>query len=497
MNKKIYLVVLSFILVGSSFFIMNSSFAEEKIDYDNLHVFENDILKGSTIPPSTPYLVNVQLLMPPAQVRLYTDDTDEERNMTTNASEAWVWFNFAPTIFEKAYVTIVENSTNFKVFHDMLSQPGMNDLHFKIGPNMFRENQHYTIYNSTKSTNIGRAFASFYVSSEEQTEIQPPVLDSVKDTDIVVTGSAEPNNTITVYMGDDGPYTANTDVYGKFTVQLPKQYVAGTKIRSFATDSKGNKSEEAISYVEKNSEVLAPPTIDDVYNTDRAVTGTGEPGATLHLFMGGDEYRERIDETGNFRVQLDQTYSAGTKIRAYLVDSNNNQSRETNTEVIQESQGFGVNKILTKDSVVTGRAMPGSKIEVEVNNTKARIFTATTTSNGEFVVDMKGNTYPAGTRVKVTSLMNEEILDSVDVIIYPDSPSIYTVSQGDTSIAGRGEPNAEITILTNNISYTGKADIQGEFKISVPSLTIGQRISVKQTSNGINSETTDLEVKTK
>lgn len=465
--------------------------------FNSVAVFADDesvILEG--IPKiDAPYIINVRQLTPPYQVEMYTNAADEDRNVTTGATKGYIQFNFRPSnIFSYAYVKIVENATNLKVLEGNMGKQGYN-YSFNIRPNMFRKNNYYTIYQSEHQAGFGKPIGSFFVTDSKYKELSKPVVNRFTNEDTKITGTGEPNTTAVVFIGGDSPYKNKVDSKGDFSVELPKKYEAGIKYRAYVIDDQGNKSEDTVGFVEK-ADLLAPPTINRVLDTDVHITGEGKPNTKIVFEVSDeDKYRDKVDSTGKYAIKLDHSYPVGTKLVAYLVDDNNHKSHEVISYVERGESMLGVNKILTSDPKITGTALPDSTIEIEINSSRGRVYTGVSDEQGNFAVDLQGSKYSAGTRVRVEMLENDVSIDFRDVIIYPTNPTVYGLRDGDNCVVGKGEASAEIFLTINNMKYSGKADNGGNFNITVPSLKAGQRMFIYQKSNGIKSDVVELRVR--
>ncbi|EOH93535.1 hypothetical protein UAW_02485 [Enterococcus haemoperoxidus ATCC BAA-382] len=249
-----------------------------------------------------------------------------------------------------------------------------------------------------------------------------------------------------------------------------------------------------ISSSEENNNNI--PKINTITNKDKVVSGLATPNSTLYLTIGQDKYKSQVSQLGMFLIRLDTTYPAGTGVMAYTVDKNGIQS-ETALTVVKESNGtLGINPIYSSDSVITGKTVPNSLIEVNVdNNQRSRVYEGTSDSQGYFIVDMKGNTYVAGTQITVIVYALDGRVLTKKVIVYPPIPSVNTIHTNDTLITGVADPYAIIEVLINGLDkYKTNADKIGNFRLRVNTLKSGDKITLFQESNGIKSDIVNITV---
>ncbi|WP_114604534.1 putative Ig domain-containing protein, partial [Staphylococcus sp. EZ-P03] len=86
---------------------------------------------------------------------------------------------------------------------------------------------------------------TFTITVTDETAPEAPVVSPVKDTDTVVSGTGEPNGTVTVTFPDGTTAEAPVDADGNWTVNVPAgtDLKAGDKVTATVTDAAGNTSE--------------------------------------------------------------------------------------------------------------------------------------------------------------------------------------------------------------------------------------------------------------
>ncbi|EUJ24005.1 Ig-like domain-containing protein [Listeria cornellensis] len=156
--------------------------------------------------------------------------------------------------------------------------------------------------------------------------------------------------------------------------------------------------------------------------------------------------------------------------------------------------------VYTTTKTVTGTGVPGNEIVLTLPDGK--IVRTTVGTDGKWSIAV-----PAGTVLvkdkSITVYQTNGVTDSltattkiVEDLQVPVAPTVDKAKAGDTTLTGKGEPNAEITVtLPDNTKVTGKVEADGTFKITVPALTADTELKVTQTGpNGKPSDPTVVKV---
>ncbi|PEO38858.1 Ig-like domain-containing protein [Bacillus wiedmannii] len=233
------------------------------------------------------------------------------------------------------------------------------------------------------------------------------------------------------------------------------------------------------------------PVINKVSDTDEKVTGSGTKDAAVSVKIGSTEI-------GTGKVQADGAYdvaipkqAAGTVLTVEHTLSG--QTKSTTTTVVDEiaPNAPRVDPIKDTDTTVTGTGEKNATVSVKVNGTE--IGTNTVDESMNYTVTIPSQA--VGTNVDVTltdaagntSLPTQKTVEAAQW----DNPTIDEVTDQDTKVTGTAEPEADIELITNysgqagDATYTGKADAQGKYEISlnVPP-RVGTQIAVKQSLEG-------------
>ncbi|WP_439443825.1 Ig-like domain-containing protein [Listeria aquatica] len=238
-------------------------------------------------------------------------------------------------------------------------------------------------------------------------------------------------------------------------------------------------------YVTKGNIQLKAPLINAVTTQDTTVSGTADPNTTIKLNISTDSYEAKVDAEGNFKVLLDHTYPVNSLISVYSTDGQH-KSLVTNAKVVQGSFKLGVNMITDTDRILTGMALPNSKIKVQVGN---RIYEGQASTLGTFMIQMS-QSYKAGQNIEITATDPASgRTESKVIIVYPESPSINTILPGTSAVSGQASPNAFVVVQIGGQNYSGLANAAGYFFIAINpnDAVVGAEIAVTQISNNIES----------
>ncbi|WP_145340881.1 putative Ig domain-containing protein [Staphylococcus condimenti] len=202
---------------------------------------------------------------------------------------------------------------------------------------------------ATVTDEAGNVSEEATVTVTEKDTVAPdkPVINPVDEGDKTVSGTGEPNGTVTVTFPDGSTSTGKVDEDGNWTVNVPEgtELNPGDKVTATVTDEAGNVSEEATVTV-TGKDTVAPdkPVINPVDEGDKTVSGTGEPNGTVTVtFPDGSTSTGKVDEDGNWTVNVPEgtTVKKGDKITATITDEAGNVSEEATVTVTGEEPNQG------------------------------------------------------------------------------------------------------------------------------------------------------------
>ncbi|APR60145.1 hypothetical protein BTZ13_02545 [Staphylococcus condimenti] len=287
----------------------------------------------------------------------------------------------------------------------------------------------------------------FTITVEDKTAPDAPVINPVNEGDKTVSGTGEPNGTVTVTFPDGSTSTGKVDEDGNWTVNVPEgtELKPGDKVTATVTDEAGNVSEEAtVTVTEKDTVAPDKPVINPVDEGDKTVSGTGEPNGTVTVtFPDGSTSTGKVDEDGNWTVNVPEgtELNPGDKVTATVTDEAGNVSEEATVTVTGKDTVAPdkpvINPVDEGDKTVSGTGEPNGTVTVT--------FPDGSTSTGK--VDEDGNwtvNVPEGTTVKkgdkITATITDEagnVSEEATVTVTGEEPNQGTDGdKGDTGNNG-------------------------------------------------------------
>ncbi len=274
-----------------------------------------------------------------------------------------------------------------------------------------------------------------------------------------LSGTAEPNSTVTLTDGSGNPIgEATADGSGNWTFTPATPLPNGTVVNATASDPAGNTSPTAT--VTVDSSAPAAPVIDPSNGT--TISGTAEAGATVTLTNGSGNPIGQVtaDGSGNWSFTPGSPLANGTVIIATATDPTGNTGPQASTTVDSVAPAAPVVEP-SNGSEISGTAEPGSTITLTdgsgnpIGQTTAdgsgnwSYSHGTPLANGTVVnataTDPAGNTGPQGTTT----------VDS----IAPAAP-VVNPSNGNV-INGTAEPNSTVTLTDGNGNPIGEVTADG------------------------------------
>ncbi|WP_342248517.1 Ig-like domain-containing protein, partial [Pseudomonas sp. OTU2001] len=274
-----------------------------------------------------------------------------------------------------------------------------------------------------------------------------------------LSGTAEPNSTVTLTDGSGNPIGEVTaDGSGNWTFTPATPLPNGTVVNATASDPAGNTSPAAT--VTVDSSAPAAPVINPTNGV--TISGTAEAGATVTLTdLGGNPIAQvTADGSGNWSFTPGAPLANGTVIIATATDPTGNTGPQAATTVDSVAPAAPVVGP-SNGSEISGTAEPGSTViltdgsgnpigETTADGNGDWSFTpGTPLANGTVVnavaQDPAGNTGPQGSTT----------VDS----IAPAAP-VVNPSNG-AVINGTAEPNSTVTLTDGNGDPIGEATTDG------------------------------------
>ncbi|WP_163651946.1 Ig-like domain-containing protein [Listeria sp. PSOL-1] len=338
-------------------------------------------------------------------------------------------------------------------------------------------------FNAPKVTNvymmIGYDAADPNKGMEEE-KIASPTVEAPEAGQRTVLGTGVVGNSIRVTDQNDVLLgTSLVEANGTYTIVSNRTLVYDEVINVTQVADDGITSTPTTVKVIDSYAPEAPKVDGPVEWKEQTVRGSAEKGSRIEvrneaqeLVGNGVANGQPIDGTNNkFSVELTKTVPIGSKLFVTAVDAANNTSNATETTVVNNYKPDApqVNEVTDTDTVVTGKGYKaGNKITAVINNQE---FEGIVQEDLTFSIDI-GRAFPGKTEIKVTETDAAERTSDPTTVkvkgtIKTATPQVNPVGDSDTEITGKAEAGADVSVVIANSTYTGKANNEGDFKISL------------------------------
>ena len=354
-------------------------------------------------------------------------------------------------------------------------------------------------------TEDGKAPASTAVTVQEadKEESAEPTVNEVKAGDTTITGKGQAGATITVKDPAGNTYTTTVDQDGNWSVDLPEVKQGEELTITQQEDGKAPTSISATVQEADKKEESAEPAVNEVKAGDKTISGKGQAGATITVTdPDGKTYTTTVDQDGNWSVDLPEV-KQGDKLEITQTEDGKTPTSTTVTvkDVDKEetSKAPEVNDIKAGDTTVSGQGQAGATITITDKDGKT--YTAKVGEDGAWSVDLpevkqgeeltitqqEDGKAPASTTVTVQEADKEE--ESA-------KPTVNDVKAGDTTITGKGEAGATITVTDpDGKTHTTTVDQDGNWTIKLPAaVEKGDTLTITQQEDGKMPTSTTIDV---
>ncbi|MCM3676118.1 Ig-like domain-containing protein, partial [Peribacillus simplex] len=312
------------------------------------------------------------------------------------------------------------------------------------------------------------------------TKVAPnsPIVNTVNNKAVTVTGITEKNATVSVTIGTK-VYTAKADAYGTYKVAIPIQN-ASTSISVTAKDVAGKVSAARKITVTR----VAPnrPNVNTVNNKAATVTGKTEKSATVTVTIGTKVYTAKADAYGTYKVVI-PVQNASTSISVTAKDAAGKVSatrKITVTRIAPNSPN--VNTVNNKTATVTGKTEKSATVSVTIGT---KIYTAKADAYGTYKIAIPIQN--ASTSISVTAkdaARKVSVARKISVTkVAPNMPTVNPVRYYTTTVTGKTEKYAKVTVKIGTKVYPGKANAYGTYKVNIPKQKVGTKIFINATDS--------------
>ncbi|WP_085598804.1 Ig-like domain-containing protein [Pseudomonas sp. B10(2017)] len=274
-----------------------------------------------------------------------------------------------------------------------------------------------------------------------------------------LSGTAEPNSTVTLTDGSGNPIGEVTaDGSGNWTFTPATPLPNGTVVNATASDPAGNTSPAAT--VTVDSSAPAAPAINATNGT--TISGTAEPGSTVTLTDAGGNPIGQVtaDGSGNWSFAPGTPLANGTVIIATATDPTGNTGPQAATTVDSVAPAAPVVE-LSNGSEISGTAEPGSTITL-TDGSGNPIGQTTADGSGDW-------SFTPGTPLADGTVINATATDPAGNTSGPTSTTVDGVAPGvptinlsnGSSLSGTAEPNSTVTLTDGSGNPIGEVTADG------------------------------------
>ncbi|MEJ7429664.1 Ig-like domain-containing protein [Staphylococcus warneri] len=353
----------------------------------------------------------------------------------------------------------------------------------------------------TSTDKAGNTSTAANTTVVDVTAPKEPVINDVTSEDKTITGTSEPNSTVTVTFPDGTKASATADASGNYTIGIPdsEDLKGDEELSVVATDAAGNVSVDAgTTVLDKTPPEV--PTINPVTSEDKTITGKAEPNSTVTVtFPDGTTANATTDGDGNYTIDIpaNEDLKGGEALPVTSTDGAGNQSGAATTTVTDTTAPTvpTINPVTSEDKTITGHAEPGSTVTVTFPD--GNTATGTTDADGNYVIniptdeDLKGGEELPVTSTDKAGNKSDVATTEVTDTTAPEAPTVNPVTSDDTQITGKAEPNSTVTVtFPDGNTASGTTDEDGNYTITIPTnedLKGGEALPVTSTDKAGNT----------
>ncbi len=348
-----------------------------------------------------------------------------------------------------------------------------------------------------------------------QDKSETPTVNPVTEGDTTISGTGKAGAKIHVKSDKGLIIGENIEVNneGKWTLNIPKGIELKKGDVVLVDQEEGKELPKQINTVvqakknEKNpQQKLEKPTINEVTEGDQTISGTGEPGAKVNILKIGNNVTDGVPlardvdvkEDGKWSATIDATkFKAGDTILA-VQKKDGKVSKPTEIKVIGISKKPEINLVKEGDKVITGRGVPGAKIDLgrKYKDSEERDILATDITvdkNGDWKVTIDAKNFKAGDKIyahqtetdkKISELTEVTVGEADKQSNQPEKPAEPKQPEGEKKPEDNPQENKLSSFPAVNEIKAGDKKVTGK---GVPGATI---VVTKQGKDGKEVKTT-------
>ncbi|MFK3797055.1 BapA/Bap/LapF family large adhesin [Pseudomonas sp. NPDC088444] len=348
----------------------------------------------------------------------------------------------------------------------------------------------------TQTDAAGNVSPSAAVAAPDLSTPDPVTAVTVSANGLVVTGNGQVGATVTVR--DDQGHVLGSAVVGgngRFEVTLTAAQTNGQTLSVSQADGAPDSS-TPVTLTAPDLQAPAAPGDLTLNSAGDTLSGTGEPGATVHVYGPGGVLLNSalVDSTGHFSVSLGSVFNDGQLLQVNQSDPANNVSPNTPFTAPDTTAPPALTNVAisSNGAVVTGNGQAGDTVSVH-DASGNLLGTAVVAANGTFSVNLSTPQLD-GQVLSVTQTDASTLSSPVSNVTAPDvtappTPTGVIVDATGTTVSGTAQAGSIVHLLDASGTELDVVTVGagGTFSFTLtPALTNGETLQVVA-SDGVNT----------
>lgn len=461
-----------------------------------IKVFAGETLIGSSYALDGMFTINFQPQVAGTIIKVFAEDQDQNRSdivqltvKDVTAPPLKLSFDFPITDASKEVIGNSEAGAKITIRNGeffVADGYAKEDGSFEIPIALQKAGTVLTVTASDSANNVSPSITTTVI---DKTPPSKPLVNSVNNKAVEITGKTEAVATVNAVIGSKS-YSSTADTNGNFKINIPVQD-SGTMILVTSTDLAKNQSQTTQVIVSR----IVPdiPVVNTVTNKSTTVTGTSEKAATVFVKVGTLLFSSIADTDGKFIVKI-PPQNNGVELSITAKDAAGNISLPKKMQVTRVAPNIPVvNTVTNKSITVTGLAEKAATVIVTTGKLS---YSGIADSIGKFTVKIP--TQNSGVELSIVAkdkAGNISLAKKMRVTkVAPNVPVVNTINNKASTVTGKTEKYALVTVKISTKSYSAKADSVGNFKVSIPIQNSGTSINVTSNVAGKVSNARSLKV---
>ncbi|MEH7305512.1 Ig-like domain-containing protein, partial [Neobacillus drentensis] len=227
------------------------------------------------------------------------------------------------------------------------------------------------------------------------------------------------------------------------------------------------------------SKKLDAPIVSIVDDNDRSLSGKTASNVRIQIMNGTKLIGSTVsDSNGNFKAVIPMQ-KAGTQLTVAYKDKLNALSPSARMVVIDKTAPNlpTVNNVSNKAGTLTGKTEAYATVTVVIAGKK---YSGKADKYGNYKVTIPVQN--AGAKLSVTAKDSKGNVSKARIIsvikVAPNQPTVNKVRYTSTTVTGKTEKKATVTVKIGTKKYTAKANASGNYKVKIPKQKAGKKLYV-------------------